>query len=90
LADWSVWLQFLVIAGAITVAGSRLSKYGDVLAEKTGMGRTWLGLVLLAAVTSLGCASGGRGSSNGGTLKPEDLKTNTIKPGFREGKSAQL
>jgi len=53
LAGWSVWLQFAVIAGAITVAGSRLSKYGDVLAEKTGMGRTWLGLVVLATVTSL-------------------------------------
>lgn len=53
MAGWSVWLQFLLIAGAITVAGSRLSKYGDVLAEKTGMGRTWLGLVVLAAVTSL-------------------------------------
>ncbi len=53
MAAWSVWLQFLLIAGAITVAGSRLSKYGDVLAEKTGMGRTWLGLVVLATVTSL-------------------------------------
>jgi cation:H+ antiporter len=53
LAGWSVWLQFLVITGVITVTGSRLSKYGDVLAEKTGMGRTWLGLVVLAAVTSL-------------------------------------
>lgn len=53
MAGWGVWLQFLLIAGAITVAGSRLSKYGDVLAEKTGMGRTWLGLVVLAAVTSL-------------------------------------
>ncbi len=49
----AAWLQFLLIAGAITVAGSRLSRYGDVLAEKTGMGRTWLGLVVLAAVTSL-------------------------------------
>jgi cation:H+ antiporter len=53
LAGWSVWLQFVIIVGAIAVSGSRLCKYGDVLAEKTGMGRTWLGLVLLAAVTSL-------------------------------------
>jgi cation:H+ antiporter len=53
LIGWSVWLQFAVIAGAITVSGSRLSKHGDVLAEKTGMGRTWLGLVVLATVTSL-------------------------------------
>jgi len=53
LTGWSVWLQFLVIGGAISVAGAQLSRYGDVLAEKTGMGRTWLGLVVLAAVTSL-------------------------------------
>jgi cation:H+ antiporter len=53
LTAWSVWLEFVIIAGAITVSGSRLSKYGDMLAEKTGMGRTWLGLVGLAAVTSL-------------------------------------
>ncbi len=53
MTGWSVWLQFLLLAGAITVSGSRLTKYGDVLAEKTGLGRTWLGLVVLAAVTSL-------------------------------------
>jgi cation:H+ antiporter len=53
LNGWNVWLQFFVIAGAITVAGAQLSRYGDVLAEKTGMGRTWLGLVVLAFVTSL-------------------------------------
>jgi cation:H+ antiporter len=38
---------------AITFSGTRLSGYGDILAEKTGMGRTWLGLVVLAAITSL-------------------------------------
>lgn len=35
------------------VSGAQLSRYGDVLAEKTGMGRTWMGLVLMAAATSL-------------------------------------
>jgi cation:H+ antiporter len=53
LTGWSVWLQFLFIAGVITFSGSRLSKYADALAEKTGMGRTWIGLVGLAIVTSL-------------------------------------
>jgi cation:H+ antiporter len=53
LAGWSLWLQFLLITGAITLSGSQLSRYGDVLAEKTGMGRTWLGLVVLAVITSL-------------------------------------
>ncbi|MBK9144360.1 MAG: sodium:calcium antiporter [Candidatus Melainabacteria bacterium] len=37
----------------IFYAGKQLSTYGDVIAEKTGMGRTWIGLVLLATVTSL-------------------------------------
>jgi cation:H+ antiporter len=30
-----------------------LSKYGDVIAERTGMGRAWIGLILMASVTSL-------------------------------------
>jgi len=38
---------------AILFAGYRLSKYGDIIAEKTGLGRTWIGLVLMATVTSL-------------------------------------
>jgi len=30
-----------------------LSKYGDVLADKTGLGRAWVGALLIAGVTSL-------------------------------------
>lgn len=48
-----LWLQFAALTGVIVFAGSNLSKYGDVIAEKTGMGRTWVGLVLMASVTSL-------------------------------------
>ncbi|MBI5301929.1 MAG: sodium:calcium antiporter [Chloroflexi bacterium] len=48
-----VWLQFIVCAGFIVVAGNQLSHYGDVLAEKSGLGRSWIGAVLLASVTSL-------------------------------------
>jgi len=48
-----VWLQFLVCVAAIGVAGTYLSRYGDVIAEKTGWGGKWIGLVLLATVTSL-------------------------------------
>lgn len=47
------WIQFLALAAVILVAGSRLSKYGDVIAEKTGMGGTWVGIILMASVTSL-------------------------------------
>jgi len=48
-----IWLQFLATALVIVVAGVRLARYGDVLGEKTGLGRSWIGVVLLAATTSL-------------------------------------
>lgn len=48
-----IWLQFAVCTAVIVYSGSRLSLYGDVIAEKTGMGRTWIGVVLMASVTSL-------------------------------------
>jgi len=37
----------------IIVAGTKLAKYGDLIAEKTGLGRIWIGVVLLATITSL-------------------------------------
>jgi cation:H+ antiporter len=49
----TVWLQFILCTAVIVYAGIRLAKYGDMIAEKTGMGRTWIGVVLLASVTSL-------------------------------------
>jgi cation:H+ antiporter len=48
-----VWIQFLLTAVVIVFAGTRLARYGDVLGEKTGLGRSWIGVVLLAATTSL-------------------------------------
>lgn len=47
------WLFFVVSAGAIVSAGTRLSHYGDQIAELTGLGRLWIGVVLMAAATSL-------------------------------------
>lgn len=49
----TAWLSLLVCIAAIGFAGARLSRYGDVIAEKTGVGRNWVGLILLATVTSL-------------------------------------
>jgi cation:H+ antiporter len=48
-----IFLQFLGTALVIVAAGVRLARYGDVLGEKTGLGRSWIGVVLLAATTSL-------------------------------------
>ena len=47
-----IWLQFAACVALITVAGYRLSIYGSVIADRTGMGKTFVGLVLLATVTS--------------------------------------
>jgi cation:H+ antiporter len=47
------WVKFTVCAALIAVAGSQLSRYGDIIADKTGLGGTWVGLILLATVTSL-------------------------------------
>jgi cation:H+ antiporter len=48
-----VWIQFIACLAIIIIAGTRLSKYGDIIAEKTRLGRVWVGIVLLATVTSL-------------------------------------
>lgn len=48
-----LWIEFIVCAALIFWAGSLLSKYGDVIAEKTGLGRVWLGAIIIAGVTSL-------------------------------------
>jgi cation:H+ antiporter len=47
------WVEFVICAGLIGVAGPALSRYGDVIAHLTGLSHTWVGLVLLATATSL-------------------------------------
>lgn len=48
-----IWIEFIVCAGLVFWMGSLLSKYGDVIAEKAGLGRVWMGAILIAGVTSL-------------------------------------
>ena len=48
-----VWLKFLACLVIILFAGTKLARYGDAIAEKTGLGGIWIGLVLLAAITSI-------------------------------------
>jgi len=49
----TVWIEFIICAAIILYSGSRLSIYGDIIADKTNLGKSWVGLVLLATVTSL-------------------------------------
>ena len=48
-----VWLKFVLCLAIILFSGTKLARYGDVIGEKTGLGRIWIGLVLLALITSM-------------------------------------
>ena len=47
------WTIFLVSAMVIVYAGIKLSQCGDQIAELTGLGGLWIGVVLMAGATSL-------------------------------------
>jgi len=48
-----LWGKFTLSALAIVAAGYKLGQYGDEIAEATGIERAWIGMLLLATVTSL-------------------------------------
>ncbi|MFA5275660.1 MAG: sodium:calcium antiporter, partial [Candidatus Omnitrophota bacterium] len=48
-----VWLKFIVCAVIILISGKRVAKYGDAIAEKTGLGGLWIGVILVSIATSL-------------------------------------
>jgi cation:H+ antiporter len=50
---FQTWFYFLICVLVIGFAGTKLSKYGDVIADKTGLGGSWVGLIMLGTVTSL-------------------------------------
>jgi cation:H+ antiporter len=48
-----LWFEFCLCLAVIGYAGYFLSRYGDIIAEKTGMSASWVGLILLSTATSL-------------------------------------
>ena len=48
-----LWLQLGAMAAIILVASHFLARSADVVAEKTGLGRSFVGVVMLATATSL-------------------------------------
>jgi len=48
-----IWCALAASLAVIAVAGVKLTRYGDIIAEKSGFSRGWVGLILLATVTSL-------------------------------------
>jgi len=48
-----IWLKFAICLAVVLFAGTKLAKYGDAIAEKTGLGRIWIGLVFIAVITTM-------------------------------------
>jgi cation:H+ antiporter len=71
-----VWVKFVLCLAIILFAGTKLVRYGDAIAEKTGLGRIWIGLVLLAAVTSMPELV--TGVSSAGLVDSPDLALGTL------------
>lgn len=49
----AVWLQFLTCLLLVGYAGVKLTVYGDAIADKTGLGGSWIGFLLIGVVTSM-------------------------------------
>lgn len=48
-----IYLIFLISAAVVVYSGLKLSVYGDAVAEKTGLGHSFVGIALIAFFTSL-------------------------------------
>jgi len=48
-----IWFKFVLCLVVVLFAGTKLAKYGDAIAEKTGLGRIWIGLVFIALITTM-------------------------------------
>lgn len=49
----NLWIEFAIMAFLIIISGTYLSKYGDVISDKTGLGQALIGSILVALATSL-------------------------------------
>ena len=53
MSDYLPWIQLIVAAAVILFTSKYLAKSADNIATKTGLGRSFVGVVLLATATSL-------------------------------------
>lgn len=50
---WLFLLEFLAAGAVVLFAGDRLAHFGDLIAEKSKFSHGWIGLILMAFITSL-------------------------------------
>jgi len=49
----SLIIEFSLAGLLVIIFGTLVTKYGDIIAESTGLGGTWIGITLLATITSI-------------------------------------
>jgi len=53
LPTWALFAELIVAGAVVILAGSRLARLADTLADRLNLASGWIGLILLATVTSL-------------------------------------
>jgi cation:H+ antiporter len=53
LPTWALFAELILAGSVVIVAGSRFTRLADALAGRLNLGSGWVGLILLATVTSL-------------------------------------
>ncbi len=48
-----VWLKLVICVLVIFFSGQKVAKYGDIIAQRTGIGHVWMGVIAIALITSL-------------------------------------
>lgn len=48
-----ILIKFIICTAIILYCGKRVARYGDAIAEKTGLGGLWIGVILVSVATSL-------------------------------------
>jgi cation:H+ antiporter len=71
-----IWIQLAICFAILIYAGARLTKYADTLAQKTKLGGLWIGLVLVATITSIPETIAS--ASAAGIFNDDDLALSTL------------
>ena len=53
LPTWAIFLEMILGGVIVVLSGSRLTRLADDMANRLNLGSGWIGLILLATVTSL-------------------------------------
>lgn len=53
LPTWALFLELFIAGTVVVLTGARFTRLADVMAEKLNIGGGWIGMILLATVTSL-------------------------------------